>query len=238
MSPVAYLVAPLVAAANPGPLNAGTYVLEMREAKRVEAMLAFAHRYDSLKAREWIVFAAQAPELPSQKNVKTRVEPKAEPVVERGDMKRPLLLARIPAKTPALTEGYRLRLIYEATLYSRKLTTVPPGAKTPPIAELPERVRKAALASAGDVHHETPAFRQWLKEQKQSRGAMESDLDFARRVFQALRGKVKYEFRAGGRMDRLASSVCRASASDCGGLSALFCGVMRAHGIPARELVG
>jgi transglutaminase-like putative cysteine protease len=39
-------------------------------------------------------------------------------------------------------------------------------------------------------------------------------------------------------MDRLASSVCKSSGSDCGGLSALFCAVMRASGVPARALVG
>jgi transglutaminase-like putative cysteine protease len=236
MSPTALLLSlPLLTGADPA---ATTYTLETHEAKRIEATLTYAARYDQLQAREWIVFVAQAPETSGQKKVKTRVEPKGDSITERGEFKRALLLVRIPAKTVALSEGFRVRVIYEATLYARKLVPVAADAKQPAAPELPEKVRKAALAAAGDIDHETPAFRQWLKEEKLTRGPKETDLDFARRGFLALRGKFKYEFRNNGAMDRLASSVCKSSGSDCGGLSALFAAVMRASGVPARELVG
>jgi len=236
MSPIAALLSlPLLAGADFGPT---AYVLETHEAKRIEATLTYSVRYDQLQAKEWIVIVAQAPETSGQRKVKTRVEPKGEPATERGEFKRPLFLLRIPAKTVALSEGLQVRVIYEATLYSRKLVPVTADAKLPPVPELPEKVRKAALAAAGDIDHETPAFRAWLKDEKLTREPKEADLDFARRSFLVLRGKFKYEFRNNGAMDRLASSVCKGTGSDCGGLSALFCAVMRANGIPARELVG
>jgi len=64
----------------------------------------------------------------------------------------------------------------------------------------------------------------------------ESDIDFARRVFLAIRSKFRYEYKA--ELERHASAVCTAGKSDCGGLSILFVAVMRANEIPARSLYG
>jgi transglutaminase-like putative cysteine protease len=237
MSPTALLLS-LSLLAGAEPVVPVAYALETHETKRIEATLTYSARYNQLQVKEWIVFIAQAPETTAQKKVKTRVEPKGESVMERGDFKRPLFLVRIPAKTVTLSEGFQVRVIYEATLYTRKLIPLAADAKSPPVPDLPEKVRKSALAAAGDVDHETPAFRAWLKEEKLTRQPKETDLDFARHSFLALCGKFKYEFRNNGAMDRLASSVCKGTGSDCGGLSALFCAVMRANGILARELVG
>ncbi|MBV9124563.1 MAG: transglutaminase domain-containing protein [Planctomycetes bacterium] len=61
-------------------------------------------------------------------------------------------------------------------------------------------------------------------------------MDFARRVFLAIRSGFSYEYRLG--MDWRASAVAQARKSDCGGLSILFVSIMRANGIPARTLYG
>src|SRR5262249_42763771 len=198
------------------------YALDTHESKRVEATLHFNVRQDSIKADEWILFVPQAPELPGQIKVRTKTEPKTETVtVTQGDLKRTVLRARVSAKTPEWQKGYDLTVTFEATLLARKLRPLGADEAPPKVADLPDRERKAALASAGDLNHEAPLFRDWLKDNKLIREQGESEIDYARRAFLAIRSKFKYEIR--GEMDRTAAAVCKAGKSDCGGLAALFC---------------
>jgi hypothetical protein len=79
-------------------------------------------------------------------------------------------------------------------------------------------------------------FQNWLEQKKLRRLPGERDLSFAWRVFLEIRNHYRYDWNPS--MDRKVSNVCQLSATDCGGLSYLFCAVLRANKIPARPLIG
>src|SRR5205823_8006881 len=98
------------------PPAAPGYVLEVRDVKRVEAVLTGDVRCPNLRAAEWVVFAGRAPDLTGQANAKTRLEPgDAKAVKESSPLGRNVLRARLPATTPALQTGLPIRVPYEVT---------------------------------------------------------------------------------------------------------------------------
>lgn len=106
----------------------------------------------------------------------------------------------------------------------------------PAVAPLTAAERKYYLSSTSQVDHDARAFREWLEAKNLRRGDGEGELDFAARVLDVLRADFRYRFDA--EADKRASVACRAEATDCGGLSSLLAGAMRANAVPARLLVG
>jgi len=82
----------------------------------------------------------------------------------------------------------------------------------------------------------SPSFQDWLDGHELRRQPKEGEIDFARRVFLAITSAIQYV--EGSELDRLASHVCKAGKSDCGGLSIVFSSALRANGIPARVWSG
>lgn len=222
------------AAADPAPPAA--YVVEAKDRQSVVAVLTFDVSCRNMQAAEWIVAAPVAPELPGQTGVKTTLSPAGTAVKDRSPEARPLLVARVPVTTPGRASGLPIRVTYQATLRARELKPLTAGAKAPRVPALTAADRKAYLADAGDIDLATPAFARWQAEQGYVRQPREGDLDFARRVFAAIRSGFAYEYK--GEQDRRASAVCRAGRSDCGGLAVLFVAVMRTNKVPARVLYG
>jgi transglutaminase-like putative cysteine protease len=190
-----------------------------------------------LAVQEWIVYAAQLPVVPSQTGVSSTLQPEGRAGRELSAEHRPILRARIPAKTPERKHGLELRMEYQATLLARRLVRAPSGEDndtlTPPLG--PD-ARRVALAPAGLFDFNSGEFRRWLDDQRLRRGPDEGEIDFARRVFLAIKGGFKYVY--DDAMDRHASHVCRAGQSDFGGLVVLFVSALRANRVPARVLVG
>ncbi|HMP02571.1 MAG TPA: transglutaminase domain-containing protein [Gemmatales bacterium] len=218
------------------PVRSGPYyVIETRDRSRVSALLTFDVQCPDFTASEWRAFAAIAPELPSQFNVRTSLDPPGVPVRERGPLGRRLLMARVPVVERQLRSVLPLQATYEATLRARTLRRVeepPPG----PRARLTVAERAQFLAERGDFDWKQERFRSWLKQEGLERQPDEVDVDFARRVFLHLRGRASYDFQE--EMDRRASVVCQDGKSDCGGLSTLYVSVLRAGRVPARTLYG
>ena len=123
-----------------------------------------------------------------------------------------------------------------ATLRSRNLMPLGKDGDAPAVPALPEKERKLYLTEYGDCDYTSAAFMKWLKKENLARKAGESEIDYTRRVFLAIRAGFQYEYKPD--MDRTASAVCAAGKSECGGLSMLFVAALRAHGIPARSLYG
>jgi transglutaminase-like putative cysteine protease len=224
-----------------GPANNATsqgepagWVLETKPAQRVRGVLTWTTSYNALQAREWFVFAAIAPDLPGQSGMKTKLEPTGAETRDQSPLKRPLLAARIPAKTKDLKTTLSLRITSEGTLHSRRLR--PRAAEENLLAaiELSRDTRAAALLEGGQYDFSKDVFRSWLKNEGLYREKGESDLDLGRRVFLALRAKYKWR----GPTTFKASETCTKTESDCGGLSVLFASVLRANGVPARTLWG
>ena len=60
------------------------YAVNAADAGRFRAVLTYDVSYPKLKAREWVWFAAAAPELPGQIKVKTTTEPAGTRTKSRG----------------------------------------------------------------------------------------------------------------------------------------------------------
>lgn len=235
---VAAAAAWAVAAARPQP-PAGApvrYAVEARDAGRVTGVVTYRVTCPDLRATEWLVYAAVAPELPGQVKVKTTLAPAAVPAKDRTPPARPLLFAKIPAATADLQTAVSVRVGYEATLRSRRLVGLPAGAAAPKVAPLPAADRKRYLADHGDIDFNHAAVQKWFRDEGLVRAAGEDEVAFARAVFLKVRARLGYAYSAAG--DRRASAVCAAGRSDCGGMAVVFAAVLRANGVPARALYG
>ena len=212
------------------------YKVEIEEKQTVTGTLVYSSNFQDLQAKEWIAFAAVAPELAGQTKPKTTFDfAKAELAKEKSSLERAVLVARIPAKTDDQKSAISLKVRYDVTLHSRRLSVAEDGEK-PKVIELTAAERKATLADQGDIDFKSEAFQKWMKVAGYVRRKTECDVAFGRRIFLGLRGSHTYEFKVG--MERKASAVCDATKSDCGGLSMLYAAVLRANGVPARTLYG
>ena len=230
---IAQLLLPLVVAVTSA---SPAYRLEMRPANRIEATMTYDIRAGKLVASEWLLCAPMLPATAGQSEVDSRMMPAAKQIAELSDLKRPLLFARAPAETDELKRAVNIELVYRATLWSRHLKPVRPGEKAAAVKELAGTEREAALRSAGDLSFDSEAFKSWQQEQRLTRGAGETEIDFARRVFTAIRKEFRYDYHP--EMDRSPPAVCEAKKSDCSGLSNLLVATLRSQGIPARTLAG
>ena len=208
-----------------------TYVLEAKPAHRIHATLSTDIALPNAKIDGWYLYAPEAPNLPSQREMKTTFEPAGENVREESPLERELILARLRDHR----QEVHTMLTIDGLLYSRQLRILPEGETAPPVQGLlPEQIQHFTRVSpTSDI--ESKAFRDWMRGSGLTRAAGESDLVFAYRVFAFIKHHNTYEWPT---KNHTATQVCSTGLSDCGGLSALFTGVMRANGIPARMLGG
>ncbi|MFO0847970.1 MAG: transglutaminase domain-containing protein [Gemmataceae bacterium] len=224
------LILPALPAADPPP----RFVIEERDTQRVVAELTYDVACPKLTVAKWLVFVPVAPELPGQTKLKTTLSPKGEPVADLSKQARPLLVARVPADTPARKTALPIKVTYEASLRSRTLKPlVGPPPTVPPLSA---RDRTNYTADSDTINWKTDALQVWMDEAKYRRQPKEGEVEFARRVFLGLTDTFKYGFDP--KAETKASAVCRSEKADCGGLSVLFTAVMRANGVPARVRYG
>jgi hypothetical protein len=210
--------------------------LDIAPAQQVEGVLTYAIFAPSLQAKEWILFAARAPELPGQRKVSTTLTPNGRNADELSDLHRPILLGRVAVRGGELEKAITVKVVHKAELVSRKLVPLDRDEKPPQVAVLNKTERKAALGSNGIMNFDDTKFQDWLDGNELRKRSNEDDLDFARRVFLKIKKGWTYEYKA--QMDRQATAVCKLGKSDCGGLSALFIATLRANGVPGRLLAG
>jgi hypothetical protein len=220
-------------AAEPTPVR---HRLETAPVQRIEAVLTYEVHSPRLAAREWLVVAAAAPELPCQQKTSTVLDPAGRAIMDLSALRRGLLFARLPVRDATSAQNLRIQAKYQATLLSRRLVPLGPEEKPPTVSSLTAAARKIALAATPIYNFDHPDFQKWLEQEKLRRSAEEPDLEFARRVFLHLKKGFTYDHQP--KMAREALAVCRAGKSDCGGLSVLYVSVLRANGVPARVLVG
>lgn len=222
---LAATVCPAALAAPPA------WVLDVKPARRIEATMTSEVRPPAgVKVRESVFVAAEAPELPSQTQVSTRITP-AGGVVKEKATGRNLVVARLPGSP----EGRTVTVRYQATLMARKLVRAGDGPAER-VAPLSAAERKRWLAASRHVDHGDAEFRRWLEAARLLRGKDEDDVAFARRVYRHLLTAYRYEILPD--QDHRVSRLCRAGKTDCAGLSTLFVSTLRANGVPARHLVG
>jgi hypothetical protein len=221
------------AAAQPAP----RYAIEAKLARKITATMTWTEQAPNLAASEWIVYAASLPNMPGrQVNVGSTMNWPTKTVVESGPLQQEVLLAQVPVKMDALKDKMEVVVTYKAELYSRHLVQLPAKAKAPEVAALDPKLRALYVAKTDLIDFEDKGFQKWLEQQKLQKGAAESEVDFARRVYKVIAKGFTYEYM--DKMDRHANAVCQAGKSDCGGLGIVFVAALRAYGIPARLVSG
>lgn len=215
---------------EPAPL-----ILARAEKKRVRAVLSYQIHCPNMVASQWSVFAAIAPNFPGQDQTRTQMVPGPVESRDQSPENREIIGLVLPGKGNQINT-LSVTVTYEATLYSRVLRPLTSGEKAPPVAPLRQVDRTHYLASRGDINHASAEFGNWLQREKLRREKGESDTSFAGRAYLHLKRQMRYDYQP--LSSRVATQVCKAGKSDCGGLSILFVAVMRANGIPARVLYG
>jgi transglutaminase-like putative cysteine protease len=208
-------------------------------AKKVEVELTLKVHVPRMTASEWIVFTAKPPNIAGQTIKSSSLEPGGKAAHEWSPEKRPVLKAFVPANNPSLKKDITIKVKHEVVLLERRLVEASKMAKRLPVAmtaELSEEEWKRAIAPTSLIDFKSAGFQKWLDQHKLRRQKGEHEVDFARRVFLAVVQNFKYEYRT--EMDRHADAICKAGKSDCGGLSVVFVGAMRANKIPTRLRVG
>jgi Transglutaminase-like superfamily len=215
--------------------NESQYAIVTAKTKTVKATDTFAIYGPEITAKAWVLIAAQPPEMTGQRKVSARLVPGGEPLTDlaRG---RKLLRSQILVNNASLAQRLNGRAEYHATLYSRNLVRREPGETYAQPEKLSSTERKLSLAPSETLDFLSPGFQQWLKKKNLHKSASESDVDFGRRAFLAI--KQAYHYHYSETLDRHASATCQNDGTDCGGLSALFAATMRANKIPARLLIG
>lgn len=206
-----------------------------------EGELSFRVSGQNMDVKEWGIFTCKAPELPTQKNVQTKVlvlNAKTAPVPVRdfSPLMRTVYLSRLPVKEAINKDLIDVKVSYQAELIARKL--VPATAYMPvvKVEPLKEQEKNLYLMEWGDVKFKDKEFQTWMENNKLIRQAGECDLDFARKVFRQI--NYKLDFDLAENMDRKSTAVSIMMKSDAGGISNLFVAILRANKVPARSLWG
>ena len=214
------------------------YHLERTPTKHIRATLNDIWETPADTPRRWAMFAPVPPTFAGQDHVKATLtlEGLAEAqgqTLELSPLRRPILWGRAAAPGQSPPHAVSMRVVYEATLYGRRLV---PGPASTPVPLLSDTERPLDLRPTETIDYQTNAVRSWLDRNALHREATERDLDFAFRVYQTIHKNYHYRYEAD--QDRKASSISQTDGSDCGGLSNLFVAALRAGGLPARTLGG
>ena len=205
------------------------------EKKRVRAVLSYQIHCPNMVASKWSAYAAIAPNFPGQDQTRTQMVPAPVESRDQSPENREIIGLVLPGQGSQVNT-LSVTVTYEATLYSRVLRPRVPGDKVPTVTPLRPVDRTNYLASRGDINHAAAEFGNWLQREKLRREKGEADTTFAGRAYLHLKRLMRYDYQP--LSSRVATQVCKAGKSDCGGLSILFVAVMRANAIPARVLYG
>jgi transglutaminase-like putative cysteine protease len=217
----------------------GPYQVAIEPAKRIRATLAETVTFTRAAATEWSLTAAYPPDFEGQSGAQAtfRVDqiPFAEvsPARDTSPLQKPLVHVHWLVPEGNASSGFRAECVYEVTIQRRTLAV---GAGDRPVRPLSTAERSVYLASNKYHDFRSNPFQTWLRKHDLKRWDSERDLDFAYRALETLSKTLSYRFDA--TQNRVASKVCAAGWSDCGGLSAVYVAILRANGIPARCLVG
>ncbi len=206
-----------------------------------EGELSFRVSGENINVKEWGIFTCKAPELPTQKNVQTKVQvlnAKAPPVLVRdfSPLMRTVYLNRLPVKEAINKDLIDVKVYYQAELIARKLVPATADMPVEKVEPLKEQEKNLYLMEWGDVKFKDKEFQTWMENNKVMRQEGERDLDFARRVFRQINYKVDFDL--ADKMDRKSTAVSIMMKSDAGGISNLFVAILRANKVPARSLWG
>jgi transglutaminase-like putative cysteine protease len=213
------------------------YVLTRLPPKTVSATLTLSAKYPNLTISEYEVFLPVPPDLPGQKIENLKTEPAMQVVEETSPLHRKLLRVKVQSPGAGAVHEVNYSISFDAILLPRILVKGKPPALLAEPVPLTETERKLALRPTTQLDYTSPAFTSWLDQNHLQRAEKEGEVDFARRVYEAIGKNISYELWTGHISER-ASFVCTISKGTCGGFSNVFVAALRSQGIPARALFG
>ncbi len=212
--------------------------LESKLKNKISASFTFEVNAPELIAKEWIFYFPAPPDLSGQQKLEGEeflLDKQSFPfkvIYELSPQKRTVGLARIAARTSAVQKQLNARTNYVLTLYTKELI----GGAGPIAEPLAPKEQEENLISSTTLDFESQAFQDWLRNNELLRNPSERDLDYAWRC--CLKIRKLYDYSYDPNQKRMISYLCKTNSSDCGGLSFLFVGALRANKIPARALIG
>eukprot|EP01102_Stenamoeba_stenopodia_P003152 TRINITY_DN1308_c0_g1_i1.p1 TRINITY_DN1308_c0_g1~~TRINITY_DN1308_c0_g1_i1.p1 ORF type:complete len:581 (-),score=123.84 TRINITY_DN1308_c0_g1_i1:140-1882(-) len=225
------------------------YYLQRIPSRKVRAVVSISKKLKN-KAHHWVVYAPTPPvELPCQKTLNCSLQLGPAKTAERVQGQvvvttHPLFFLHIPTEQwpPLQHQGY-IEYTIEAELYIRRLKEKGQDSTTDVAEPIALTADEAIVYSRATslIDFQNAKFQKWLDDNSLhpaplADGKKEHAIAFAHRVFLFVRNKFKYAYE--NEMDRRASSIIKAGATDCGGFSILFSAILRPHGIPTRLLFG
>jgi transglutaminase-like putative cysteine protease len=211
-------------------------VVQSTPARRVEATLTFEVSYPDGEIAEWEFVFPRPRDLPGQRVARVVATPAGVELADLSQLRQPVINSLAKSKTAAEKHMMTASLRIEATLMARQLTPYVPGARRPAVPALADAESKGYTAATSQINFADKTFQKWLDQHKLRRNKQEPDVDFARRVFDAMRANFTYV--SPYLHDGNAAAVCQTGQGDANGLSVVFVGALRANEIPARVLIG
>jgi hypothetical protein len=220
----------------PAAAQAPLQKIEAADHQAVAATITYEIRTSDFTVTRWTAFLPEPPELPSQAKVKVAADPPGRLVSEKSPLARKVRMIDLPVAKPVPGAKLKLKLDVKATLRTRKLVPLAAGEKPSAVPALTPAEKKFYLAPSSQIDFDRADFGEWLDAKKLRREKAEPPLAYAARVLEVIRADYAYTFDP--KQDKRAAAVCGAKATDCGGMSYVFAGAMRAADVPTRILVG
>lgn len=238
-----FCVAPAVAdepQANAPALESGPYRVASTPGRKLSITITL-----DLSPMKGVVYFPLPPDSASQKVTSCKLsvvsdKRKFESIkaFDTGPLKKPLQEVVLKQRT-----GGQAIVELDIDLSAARLE---PGEPEPPVRKLKGSERTVLTAADWHYEHETGPFRRWMADNSLTRAKSERDADFALRVLAFIRRNFEYKIPDPKEMqdkitrlkiDELAFYISEKSA-ECWGLSALYTSVLRANGIPCRQMSG
>lgn len=190
--------------------------------------------------REYYPYASIPPELAQQRRIQSSFAVNGQVIRavttnEHSAYHRPIFMGRIPAFRPADHTNITVSVLYEVTLYTRRLKPGPAAASIPGLFSTEKML---ALRESKWLDFNNPEFASWLQAKGLTRQPQESLITFGKRAREFVHDHMTYAFPSPTTDGKPLTRICQALTGSCGHYAMLFVGIMRANGIPARELVG
>lgn len=226
----------MLAAITCGAADRDDWHMEYEPQQRVSVTYYLNRNTPLGTVKEYDAFAAVAPELAQQRQVRSRFQVNGQLfrvfyTNELSFYRRPIMIARIAALTPADRANITVSVTHEVTLYARHLVS---GAATNVVPALSAHERALETTSSSVLDYKSATFASFLDKNHLRREPLESPIAFGTRAQQFLQ-KNMTGVQTG---NKSLSETCVSLRGQCGEYAWMFVGIMRANGIPARALVG
>ena len=221
-------------------LEPGPYRVTSTPARKLSITISY-----DLPAMQGVVYFPLPPDTASQRVASCKLSVvngnrKLQPIkaLDLGPLKKPLQEVVLKQRT-----GGQAVVELDLDMFAARFE---PGSPEQPARKLkgPER---AALTAAGRYYeYDSGPFRRWMTENSLTRAKTERDADFALRVLDFIRRNFEYRIVDPKQIDdqikRLQISelvyYTKEKVAECWGLSSVYTSVLRASGIPCRQMSG